>query len=71
MHEENKGTPKIAHDSSLKAPTRNSNCKHKKVSIQNIDEKFDQAANNWFEYRMAGRGPDRRAYHATFIYDNW
>lgn len=28
MHEEHKDSPKIMHDSSLKAPTRNKNSKH-------------------------------------------
>lgn len=36
-------------------------------------EDFDHEENakNWFEYRVVGKAPRRRAYHAAFVYNNY
>lgn len=70
MNKENEGSPKMMHDSSMKAPTRVSNSEFHNLSNL-IDDKAGQGQSNWVEYRAIGKCPERRAYHASFIHNNW
>lgn len=37
-----------------------------------VDPQFQAQANkNWYEVRTAGRTPERRAYHATFVINQY
>lgn len=70
MNEANKGSPKMAHESSVKAPTRVSNGEFALNQIY-LADRAGQCASNWIEYRSVGKYPERRAFHASFVYNNW
>lgn len=69
IHDEYKGSPKITHESSLKVPNRTSNSKPVKI-YYSIDDFMENTSSNWVEYRMEGKCPERRGYHASFYYNN-
>jgi N-acetylneuraminic acid mutarotase len=82
VEEKRQDEPKLADDSNKteenKANTSdvNTNDGHEKLGDEsklNEREDFDheEANQNWHEYRIVGKAPRRRGYHAAFVYNNW
>ena len=75
-------TPAKVEEPNLKEEVKNSSQQqlHVNTSKKNMDDSKDNDRDdfdheegnaNWHEYRIVGKAPTRRAYHASFVYNNY